>query len=295
MYSLKKSYKCIKTVFVLGCVVSLGWFSSPVMAHETSVRLADEDTTVVVVAEVQPQFENMNQWLSENLQYPEEAHNNQIEGRVFVSFVIEKDGSVSHVAVVRSAHPLLDAEALRVISNMPKWKPAMTEGKPVRFAQTLPITFKMAPQEVEFTFEQYLQNLKEEQEVLAKGEGLPEEEQAQRVEAFKAQLGDDATLYKMLLDKSKNMKGDIDSILKAQTKFLKLKKNEAKELTKIYENEIDAKIKLIEGLGTSDFVKKFVANEIQMRKLEMNKVLEIQKLLGDRFQLYFENCVLPQQ
>ena len=74
----------------------------------------DEDTTIMVVAEVQPEFNgNLNQWIGENVQYPEEAYANQIDGRVFVTFVIEKDGAVTHARVVRSAHPLLDAEALR--------------------------------------------------------------------------------------------------------------------------------------------------------------------------------------
>ena len=101
----------------MGCMLGLGWLATPVMARDMDVRLMDEDTTIMVVAEVQPEFNgNLNQWIGENVQYPEEAYANQIDGRVFVTFVIEKDGAVSHVRVVRSAHPLLDAEALRVIS-----------------------------------------------------------------------------------------------------------------------------------------------------------------------------------
>ena len=75
---------------------------------------------------------------------------------------------------------------------------------------------------------------------------------------------------------------------------MKLKKNDVKELTKIYENEIDAKIKLIESLGTNDFVSKFVASEIKMRQFEMDKMLQIKDLLKDRFKDYFENYILPQ-
>ena len=85
------------------------------------IRMVDEDTTIVVVAEVQPEFSgNLNQWIGENVQYPQEAYEKQIDGRVFITFVIEKDGSVLRARVARSAHPLLDAEALRVISGMPK-------------------------------------------------------------------------------------------------------------------------------------------------------------------------------
>lgn len=259
------------------------------------VRLMDEDTTIMVVAEVQPEFNgNLNQWIGENVRYPEDAYANQIDGRVFVTFVIEKDGAVTHARVVRSAHPLLDAEALRVIAGMPKWKPAMLGGKAVRFEKTLPITFKYTPQETVLTFEEYLKNLEEERVMLEKGEKMSMEDMARRVNAFKEQLGDDATLRKMLLEKSQSIKGQIDSTVKVQTKVLKLKKNDVKELTKIYEDEIDAKIKLIESLGTDQFISYFVESELEMRKIEMDKMLKIKDLLKDRFKLYFENYILQQ-
>ena len=114
-HRMKKNYNWAKATLVMGCMLGLGWLATPVMARDMDVRLMDEDTTIMVVAEVQPDFNgNLNQWIGENVQYPEEAYANQIDGRVFVTFVIEKDGAVSHVRVVRSAHPLLDAEALRV-------------------------------------------------------------------------------------------------------------------------------------------------------------------------------------
>ena len=80
--------------------------------------------------------------------------------------------------------------------------------------------------------------------------------------------------------------------MKAQTKVLKLKKNDVKELTKIYEDEIDMKIKLIESLGEDQFISHFVESEIEMRKIEMDKMLKIKDLLKDRFKLYFENYIL---
>ena len=293
MHRSNNNYNWARTIFVVALVVGLGWMSSPVMAHGTEVCLADGDTTVHVVADVQPEFNgNLNQWLGENIMYPEEAQQERIEGKVFVTFTVEKDGAISHVTVVRSAHPILDAEAVRVIQSMPKWKPAMMNGEAVRFSKTLPITFKLA--EEQLTYEQYLKNLEEEQELLKQGNQLTPEVQAARVEAFKKQLGDDATLYKLLLEKSQAIKGEIDSVVKAQSKVLKLKKTDVKELTKIYENEIDAKIKLIESLGTDDFVNKFVSSEIKMRQLEMDKMLQIKDLLKDRFKLYFENYILLQ-
>ena len=164
----------------------------------------------------------------------------------------------------------------------------------MRFEKTLPITFKYTPQETELTYEQYLKNLEEEQEILKKGEKMSLEDMARRVNAFKEQLGDDATLRKLLLEKSQTIKGEIDSTVKAQTKVLKLKKNDVKELTKIYEDEINTKIQLIESLGTDQFISHFVESELEMRKIEMDKMLKIKDLLKDRFKLYFENYILQQ-
>ena len=295
IHYMKKNYNWAKVTLVMWCMLGLGWLATPVMARDMDVRLMDEDTTIMVVAEVQPEFNgNLNQWIGENVRYPEDAYANQIDGRVFVTFVIEKDGAVTHARVVRSAHPLLDAEALRVIAGMPKWKPAMLGGKAVRFEKTLPITFKYTPQETVLTFEEYLKNLEEERVMLEKGEKMSMEDMARRVNAFKEQLGDDATLRKMLLEKSQSIKGQIDSTVKVQTKVLKLKKNDVKELTKIYEDEIDAKIKLIESLGTDQFISYFVESELEMRKIEMDKMLKIKDLLKDRFKLYFENYILQQ-
>jgi len=118
------------------------------------------------------------------------------------------------------------------------------------------------------------------------------EDMARRVNAFKEQLGDDTTLRKLLLEKSQTIKGEIDSTVKAQTKVLKLKKNDVKELTKIYEDEINTKIQLIESLGTDQFISHFVESELEMRKIEMDKMLKIKDLLKDRFKLYFENYIL---
>ena len=83
------------------------------------------------------------QWLSNNVKYPEEAQQSKIEGRVITKFVIEKDGTVSDVQVTTSVNPVLDAEAVRVIKNMPKWRPGKNNDIPVRTYFNLPISFKL--------------------------------------------------------------------------------------------------------------------------------------------------------
>ena len=97
------------------------------------------------VVEEMPQYpggaEALLEFLNNNVQYPEKAEKAGIQGRVIATFVVETDGSVSNAKVVKSVDPLLDAEALRVISAMPKWKPGKQNGKVVRVRYTVPLSF----------------------------------------------------------------------------------------------------------------------------------------------------------
>ncbi|MBD5216378.1 MAG: energy transducer TonB [Bacteroidales bacterium] len=82
-------------------------------------------------------------WLKQNQIYPAEAAEEWVQGRVVVEFVVEGDGSISNVKVVRSRHPALDAEAVRLIQSMPRWTPGTYNGDTVRTTYTLPVTFKL--------------------------------------------------------------------------------------------------------------------------------------------------------
>jgi TonB family protein len=101
------------------------------------------DDKVFDVVENMPEFNGgagaLMQYLSHNIRYPEEK---DIQGRVIVSFVVDKDGSISNAQVVKSVHPSFDAEALRIINNMPKWIPGTQNGKPVNVKYVVPINFK---------------------------------------------------------------------------------------------------------------------------------------------------------
>ena len=98
----------------------------------------------VTFAEKMPQFNgNVNEYLSKNIRYPQIAIDTYIQGRVICQFVIGKDGSVEEIEIVRSIDPSLDKEALRVIKSMPKWKPGMQNGKPVKVRMTLPVNFRL--------------------------------------------------------------------------------------------------------------------------------------------------------
>lgn len=97
--------------------------------------------------EVKPEFPNGNEglgkFLSENIKYPKKALKNGVSGKVFVQFVIDKTGKVTNVVAVRGVEKSLDKEAVRVIKSMPKWKPGMKDGQPVKVKYTIPINFKL--------------------------------------------------------------------------------------------------------------------------------------------------------
>ncbi len=106
----------------------------------------EEEEEVFVVVEDMPTFQGQDheyfrEWIQENLRYPQEAAEAGIEGRVMVQFVVEPDGSVSNVEVVRGVDPALDEEAVRVIEDSPEWEPGEQRGEPVRVRFTFPINF----------------------------------------------------------------------------------------------------------------------------------------------------------
>jgi protein TonB len=102
---------------------------------------------IFVVVEEQPEFPGGNaammKFLSDNIRYPVIAQENGIQGRVICNFVVERDGSITDVQVVRGQDPSLDREAIRVIQQMPKWKPGKQRGSAVRVRFTLPVVFRL--------------------------------------------------------------------------------------------------------------------------------------------------------
>ena len=109
----------------------------------------EEEATeeIFVVVEQQPEFPGgtsaLMKFLGDNIKYPVIAQENGIQGRVITNFVVERDGSISDVQVVRGQDPTLDKEAVRVIKTMPRWKPGQQRGKPVRVRFTLPVVFRL--------------------------------------------------------------------------------------------------------------------------------------------------------
>lgn len=117
---------------------------APVVAtYETEEK--EEETQIFYIVEEMPEFPGgelaLRTFIAKAIKYPVVAQENGIQGKVYVSFVVGKDGRVSNARVIRSIDPALDEEALRVVNSLPIWKPGRQQGKPVRVAFSVPISF----------------------------------------------------------------------------------------------------------------------------------------------------------
>ena len=116
-----------------------------VSAQKTVV--AKKNQQVFDVVEKMPEYPGgqaaLFEYLQKNVKYPADAEKKKEEGRVLVTFVVNTDGSITDIEVVRKTFPSLDAEAVRVISGMPRWKPGEQKGQKVRVKYTVPLTFRL--------------------------------------------------------------------------------------------------------------------------------------------------------
>lgn len=107
----------------------------------------DENPLKLRVVRQLPEFPGgmveLMKWITKTLKYPYAAQQQKIQGRVFVTFIINRDGSIANIKIVKSVHPLLDNEARRIVKLMPHWKPGIEDGKPCRTMFAIPIEFKL--------------------------------------------------------------------------------------------------------------------------------------------------------
>ncbi len=112
---------------------------------ETAAEEEEEETKVFFIVEEMPEFPGgelaLRKYIANAIKYPVIAQENGIQGKVYVTFVVDRDGGISNARVARGVDPSLDKEALRVVSTLPKWKPGKQRGKPVRVSYTVPINF----------------------------------------------------------------------------------------------------------------------------------------------------------
>lgn len=114
---------------------------------EQTENAGDKEEEIRFTAEIMPEFPGgeraLLNYLARNVKYPLIAQENGIEGRVFVSFVVDEEGNVFDVSIVRGVDTSLDNEALRVVRGMPKWSPGMQAGKAVKVGYNVPINFDL--------------------------------------------------------------------------------------------------------------------------------------------------------
>jgi protein TonB len=113
-----------------------------------TITTVDSTGKIFTAVEHEPEFKGgiaaFYRFLRDNIHYPENARLNKIQVKVFISFVVEKDGSLTNIKVLKGVSKDLDAEALRVIKASPNWNPGTQNGKPVRVAYTMPLSFALA-------------------------------------------------------------------------------------------------------------------------------------------------------
>lgn len=114
---------------------------------ESTINQEPQDDVVFTVVEEQPEFpgkeKGLMEYIKNNIKYPESCVKDSIQGRVTLSFIVEKDGSVSNINEMRSPNPDLTAEAARLVQSMPKWNPGKQRGQAVRVKYVMPITFRL--------------------------------------------------------------------------------------------------------------------------------------------------------
>ena len=139
----------MKKAILLLCVLflALGVQAQSVENVNSSVA-GEEKATVYDQVEVVPEYPGgmaaMMKYMRENIKYPSAALAEKAQGKAFVRFIVEKSGAVSNAEIIRSSGNIdLDKEALRVINNMPNWRPGMQLGEPVRVFFVLPVTFRL--------------------------------------------------------------------------------------------------------------------------------------------------------
>lgn len=126
---------------------SLNNISSTIELNENYTNPPRSGGRIIEEPDIDPMFPGgsgaMKSFISSSLQYPREAAEEDIQGLVVYTFVVELDGTLSDFDIIHRAHPLLDAEALRIIKSMPPWKPAVYNGKSVRARNYVPMYFKL--------------------------------------------------------------------------------------------------------------------------------------------------------
>ena len=144
----------MKHYSLIACLLFCFSLVAPMALAQDVIDPDEEEEPVYLVVDQMPQFPGGHQalfdFISTNVIYPTVARENGIEGKTIVQFIVEKDGSITHIQVVRTAgDPSLDKEAIRVVRAMPKWIPGKHRGELLRVKYTVPFNFRLTAPEPE--------------------------------------------------------------------------------------------------------------------------------------------------
>lgn len=140
----------VKTILRKKGMFNVRYEAPPAPANKDAILESDlgpDEEDVYILVDKSPEFPGgtmqLLEYMRTTIKYPAEARKDTIQGRVLVSFIVNKDGSIVKPEIVKSAHPLLDEEALRMVNEMPAWKPGEQNGVPVRVKYTIPVNFRL--------------------------------------------------------------------------------------------------------------------------------------------------------
>jgi periplasmic protein TonB len=127
----------MKRLLIIACMLSQLAYGQQPQQKDTATK-----TYAFVEQMPVPQYD-LPQYLAENLSYPDSAQRHNVAGKVMIRFIVNEDGSITNAEIVKKVSWDLDAEALRVVRNMPPWQPGRNNGKPVKVYFHLPVSFKL--------------------------------------------------------------------------------------------------------------------------------------------------------
>jgi len=255
------------------------------------------DNQVHLFVEEMPVFPgNLNAWIYNNVRYPEAAKDKKIEGKVYVRFIIEKDGSVSNVKIIRGVSPELDNEAKKVIASMPQWSPGMQNNLPVRVSYTVPIYFALrsTPPSVERrTFEKYLKVLNNEEEKLKTGlDTIPQASFDMYRLYLKKRYGSDKAAYKGIITSARDQQQSSEIILSIVMPSMSLPVADKNKILQFYKEEWEEQIRLIDSLPGENFITEYVKITPRFRTNTTLREIKIRDYLGlKKFKRYVEECI----
>ena len=265
--------------------------------HHEQTKDSTEDNKVYMFVEEMPVFPgNLNAWIYSHVQYPEAAKTKGIEGKVYVRFIIEKDGTVNDVKIIRGVSAELDNEAKEVIASMPKWYPGKQNNMPVRVYYTVPVYFALkstAPNVERRTFDRYLKALEANEAKLKQGTDTVASSSAEMYRLYlKKRYGSDKAAYKGLVTSAREQQQSSEIMLSIVMPSLALPAEDKNMILKYYKEEWDEQIRLIDSLPEENFITRYVNITPRFQENKVIREIKIRDYLGlKKFKKYVEECI----